>query len=282
MASFVKKNWYTLQQAVNALQSRYPDCTAGTLLQLGMEGRLDLSVVFSMDVLADVYRQVRKDELSFTEVPSLDGDRTISIPNGGDVVFDNDEQAYQATGHRVNLVAGAAFKLGMVGGEIEELQDLFWRGLGKPRAETTNIDGTFCRGMMSDGPALFRLMAPFDDRSKGYYPMGRLPAAAMIAIAQGDLDALLRGEQANEAHSARPAEPQGLDWPWGPHSTNLLRHLAGAARRFWANFDPSDISTAPTNEQVATWLQAKGVSQRNADAMATILRADGLPTGPRR
>lgn len=70
-------------------------------------------------------------------------------------------------------------------------------------------------------------------------------------------------------------------WPWGNYETENLRRLSAAAQKFWKLYDPSDPSTAPTNKDVGEWLRAQGVSNRIADAMATILRADGLPTGPR-
>ena len=70
-------------------------------------------------------------------------------------------------------------------------------------------------------------------------------------------------------------------WPWGKHETELLRHLDAAARRWWVHLDPSDNTTAPTNAAVSEWLQARGVSKVMADKMATMLRSDGLPTGPR-
>lgn len=73
-----------------------------------------------------------------------------------------------------------------------------------------------------------------------------------------------------------------LSWPWGRHSTVLLRNLAEAADRFWKNYDPDDPSSAPTNRQVAEWLEDRGVSTSKAEAIATILRADGLPKGPRK
>ncbi|ABB75475.1 hypothetical protein SAMN05216403_12327 [Nitrosospira multiformis ATCC 25196] len=79
-----------------------------------------------------------------------------------------------------------------------------------------------------------------------------------------------------------PITLSNLDWPWGRHETHLLRKLGGAAQRFWSNYDPSDPTTAPTNQQVIDWLKGEGVSERTAEIMATILRADGLPTGPRK
>ena len=72
-------------------------------------------------------------------------------------------------------------------------------------------------------------------------------------------------------------------WPWGDHHTEALGHLEAAAKRFWTLHDPDDASTAPTNDEVAGWLQQeRGVSKQKAEAIASILRADGLPTGPRR
>ena len=72
-------------------------------------------------------------------------------------------------------------------------------------------------------------------------------------------------------------------WPWGPHHTKSLGDLEAAARTLWTLYDPGDPSTAPTNDMVADWLVTeRGVSKDKARAMASILRADGLPNGPRR
>ena len=72
-------------------------------------------------------------------------------------------------------------------------------------------------------------------------------------------------------------------WPWGSHHTEALGHLEAAASRFWKLYDTADQSTAPTNEMVAEWLRdERGVSKEKAYAIASILRADGLKTGPRR
>ena len=72
-------------------------------------------------------------------------------------------------------------------------------------------------------------------------------------------------------------------WPWCKHRTKSLGDLEAAAMRFWTLYDSNDSSTAPTNNMVADWLiSERGVSKDKANAMASILRADGLPTGPRR
>ncbi len=73
-------------------------------------------------------------------------------------------------------------------------------------------------------------------------------------------------------------------WPWGEHHTELLGHLEAAARRYWGeNYIPADATTAPINATVSEWLQTeRKVSRTMADSIASILRPDGLPTGPRK
>lgn len=72
-------------------------------------------------------------------------------------------------------------------------------------------------------------------------------------------------------------------WPWGNHHTDTLGHLEAAARKWWVLYDPSDLTTAPTNEMVIEWLRSeRNVSREKARAIASMLRPDGLPTGPRK
>lgn len=86
-----------------------------------------------------------------------------------------------------------------------------------------------------------------------------------------------------EAFAWAPEElrPGNHQWPWGSHTTKDLDLLARAADKFWKHYTPSDKSTAPRNEEVRDWLIAQGMAKRTAEVVASLLRADGLPTGPR-
>lgn len=76
-------------------------------------------------------------------------------------------------------------------------------------------------------------------------------------------------------------------WPWGTHDTVMLGHLVAAANHFWkpvsegGNYDPERPTTAKSNKVVAAWLFQRTNSDNISKAMATILRADNLPPGPR-
>lgn len=72
-------------------------------------------------------------------------------------------------------------------------------------------------------------------------------------------------------------------WPWGDYHTESLGHLEAAAKRFWMHYDPTDETYAPTNVTVSEWLQKEcKVSRTMADSIASMLRPDGLPVGPRK
>lgn len=72
-------------------------------------------------------------------------------------------------------------------------------------------------------------------------------------------------------------------WPWGNHHTTALGHLEAAARKYWINYDPLDNTSAETNVRVSEWLQSeRKASKIMADSIASMLRPDGLPPGPRK
>jgi hypothetical protein len=74
-------------------------------------------------------------------------------------------------------------------------------------------------------------------------------------------------------------------WPWGDHHTELLGHLEAAGIRFWgaSYYDPTDKGTAPKNEDIESWLEKERGLESNSmrKKIATILRLNGLPKGPR-
>ena len=92
-----------------------------------------------------------------------------------------------------------------------------------------------------------------------------------------------RFEERNQLEAQKESASNAKHWPWGDHHTEFLGHLEAAAKRFWVNFDPTDHTTAATNEAVSSWLQSEHkVSMKRADSIASMLRPDDLPTGPRK
>jgi hypothetical protein len=66
--------------------------------------------------------------------------------------------------------------------------------------------------------------------------------------------------------------------PSTPEPQNM-RLAKEAAAKFYANVDESDPSTYPTNETVVAWLKLKGLSNRLAQSVATLIRPENAPKG---
>ncbi|MGH8060978.1 MAG: hypothetical protein ACREO7_03070 [Pseudoxanthomonas sp.] len=77
-----------------------------------------------------------------------------------------------------------------------------------------------------------------------------------------------------------PAPTSGK-WPWGDYETKLLREMKACAERFWKNYDPNEPDTAATKKVIVEWLEERGVANRTAEVIDTVLRAENLPKGPR-
>ena len=79
-----------------------------------------------------------------------------------------------------------------------------------------------------------------------------------------------------------PTEAEGGPWPWGTYTTRRLELVAEVVREFWSTYDPDQPKTAPTNAEIRAWLiEEKGVSEREATAIAMVCRADDAPTTKR-
>lgn len=115
--------------------------------------------------------------------------------------------------------------------------------------------------------------------SKGVLCPIPMKASVSVPAMNIELDAELKNAT---SYVAKITETKNNSLTFGNHETDLLRKMARATDRFWSRYDPSDISTAPTNKQVIDWLTKEGVALRTAEVIASILRVDGLPTGPRK
>ena len=115
----------------------------------------------------------------------------------------------------------------------------------------------------------------------GTHPLSRGISLEMVFEKGVITMAEIERYEAEQALSKKQQE--GCRWPWGSHHTTALGYLEAAAKRFWLHYDPTDNTTAPTNEEVSNWLKSEyGVSSTLANSIASILRPDGLPTGPRK
>lgn len=100
-----------------------------------------------------------------------------------------------------------------------------------------------------------------------YYPAGGLPKDAVIVVRTEALREF-------ERHSNGAPLPASR-----AHVSDKLAKVNQAALKYWANVDPKDRGTHPTNATVAAWLEQQGFSVALAEKAATIIRPEWAPTG---
>jgi len=283
------RRWLRLHEATAAIAEITDDfqITEGDVLELALQGRLKLSVVFPSGAWASPCVEVDEADIKYNEVPTLDGLGTIKLPVGGQLAYAPTGAVLQIQAKVIELDADWPYSLPMIGGEASDVEQAFWDYSNIEREETTSLSGTFVAEGFGHARRYFQLKGELPDstwKARNFYPVGSLPKNAVLVVKHSDIAdfaASLSSKSTAPRDTGREASPQFLKWPWGSHHTELLGHLEAAALKFWVNYDRADNTTAPTNEDVTNWLQERGVSKRIADAMATILRVNGLPTGPR-
>jgi len=63
------------------------------------------------------------------------------------------------------------------------------------------------------------------------------------------------------------------------HMSNHLTSLIQAAEKFWKNASREERDTHPSNDEVASWLESRGLSASLAEKAASIIRPEWAPTG---
>jgi hypothetical protein len=198
------KDWLTLGEAAKVLARRLGDeVSEADVLRLGLDGRLVLSVRFVNGTDARRGRLVPENQATYSEVPSLDGQRTVRLYRGPQL--DN--------GNVIELEEGivalrGVFDLPMIGGELHTVEAEYQRravaeqAAWPPCVEVTDVamDGAF----VTDGASYFQLQGwlkgdGFNIRAgKDYrrpvpspYPRGDLPEDAAVVVRPGPLRELL-------------------------------------------------------------------------------------------
>ncbi|MDO6460970.1 hypothetical protein Q4485_09700 [Granulosicoccaceae sp. 1_MG-2023] len=114
----------------------------------------------------------------------------------------------------------------------------------------------------------------YDDSPYIYPDFAEIPAPvfkfADLLCWTDDLERLAKQgrikRRADGQATSRNPDPDRQHYP--PH----LEALTLAWHRFWKNADPNDRDTCPKKQDVVDWLEDKGLSQKNADSGATIIK----------
>jgi hypothetical protein len=272
------KGWVSIDEAAMYLQTALGETVAPKdLLQLAIQETLRVAVRFPQPICARrIVRIISDDEISSDSTVGTSGLNWIWLgqhwPHKSMAILDPDASYFDGI-----------FELAMIGGEVEVIRTNEWIGNHEPPFGPHSNGHIVLRN--SQGELVTPITILWD---QGTDIAGRpnddcgwfgLPDTARLIVKFNDLNAII--EQA-ENRTSKENKSNRLSWPWGEHETQYLRILVEAATQWWSSYEPGNNKTAPTNHEVSDWLfRERKISKNLADAMASILRADDLPTGPR-
>lgn len=270
---FNARKWLTLDEASRVLTIQLNEpVDASTLIRLAIERTLTPSVYFSkpIPVIQAISYPANEVPVEAKKNPNLQ----LMLLENRIHAFDPDMPFPLETSITNHAISGV-FELAELAND-ELLEDVYAGFNGHPLSSNKYAESVIF--WSPDRTSLYMTATNnqinSDGQSKPKYSL--LDSTDMVVIQTSHLNSFC----ASLLDTAPINTLNKQTWP--DHETSKLQALRLAAIRFWKNFDPTDPSTAPTNEDVSNWLQREHkLSASLSDAMATILRIDGLRTGPR-
>jgi len=218
------KEWVTLEGAACHLSKILdePVCEAD-VLQLALDGHIKLTVDFPNHARAKIGRVVPYKEVPLHELPSLDGNGTITYAAGyplheiGSKDQLHEETPFIVFNDEVVSIDGL-WDLAMLGGERLDIEHDLQRLVGGPAITLVNIEGTFLNRRDGTWAALQeqfedRIVKDADGKNKkirgSYYPAGGLGTDCTRVVRTSEI--LAFQSKLNESASDKPLSSRERD-----------------------------------------------------------------------
>jgi hypothetical protein len=180
------KGWFTLSETAKHLTSTLgEEVSESDILQLALQHKLKLSVMFPDGVRGITCLRLKEEEITYEEVPSLDGKGTVLLARPTVAFYGPMGEAYTADGKVSWLDSDTPFELTMMGGEQSTVEARYWTlATGKIHEPGNGVWGTFVR----QGSQYFKLMdrlnpnRPPSYAPEDYYGIGNLSDDAILVV----------------------------------------------------------------------------------------------------
>jgi hypothetical protein len=262
------KNWLTLPEAARHLSEVLGEpVNEGDILQLAIQNKLMLSVMFPDGIRGQECEAVPEEDLTFTEVSSIDGKGTVLIPNPPIAFYDPSGVAYTEKSRTFWLETDSPFELTMLGGEAASVEASYWSfATGKAHEAGMSPWGTFVK----QGKRYFKLMDALPSvlvpgervgPPKDYYGLGQLPSSAVFVVETMNM---LRFEQSIEEASASKVDEEK---PLKSRERNSLLTIIGALLELVQSPRPGreDGQAAIISELLDNYSEKEGISKSNLE-----------------
>ena len=255
---FKLKKWLILVDAAKHLTSLFgEDVGPADVLRLGLDRHLQLSLHLVNGAYARRWIVVAPESIKWETVPTLDGKRTLQLPEGGPVWCGEDGVTRQLSNDVIEL-EDAVWDLPLLGGERRDIEDEYQRLTGGPAVTGVFLDGPFVRSMDGD---FYQLQAHFSDNEyargrelkkpyfhpDNFHPASGLPEGSVIVVRT---DALSQFQNQLSNDSGNLLSTRERD--------TLLKLIIGMAVQGY-KYDPT-AARSPVPKEITDDLSALGIS----------------------
>ena len=238
------KEWLTVEEAARHLSAIASEpVSEADILRLALDGHLTLSVRFVNHAHARVGPVVPVEQAKKFDVPSLDGNGTVTIIDGVQLAGGVVVQTYDAI-----VTLNGVWDLTMLGAEALDVEHRYQFLTGGPRVELVCLGGPIVRRgetyaqiqeSFSDNEFFdkSKLHEPYDD-PRNWYPAPALPGDAVYVVTVTALDELRHRLGVVEPSAAHPdpspqragrsgGRPMAATWPLWVAELVALIHEQG-------------------------------------------------------
>ncbi len=302
------KNWLTLTDSAKYLtRALGEDVSVADLLHLALQQKLTLSISLVTGHFGATGKQISMEdaELCRFSIKNERPDRVIETITGakkqaylkylsGERLTNNaygvinrpkEDAAVQFKGNVLHDYSGVLefdeddiqyvyglWDLTMMGAEALDIEDDFYRHIGGPDVILSTNSGVILSHPEIDSWLKLYHSEPYasnDLNAEDFIPADRLPEQEPIVIRRDELQRFadsLNKLATRNTDSDRQEYPPDLDI------------LVTAWKKWWKNVDRRDRSSYPAKVTVKNWLMEQGLSDKTADAGATIITPEWKKT----
>lgn len=259
MNRFIQKSWYTLTEAADYLTQNsqgHTKVTTSDVLQLAMDREITLSIRITQAGTTPLpFAELASGDLSAPEIEQSKKLRESNPlhPLSDVLLFERGafNPIFLGSGYIYTGVWDIAFI-----GSGERFFGMLWNISKLPDAPSLGrLDSTIPK-LPSPFEAGLNLIASGRDFAL-CVPIQAMPEGSYLGARISALSQLLTEDSNNTEHHEYPPQLEALTLAW---------------RKNWKNADPTDRSGCPKKDSVKAWLIEQGLSAKNADAGATIIK----------
>lgn len=259
------KGWLTLSETAKHLTSTFgEEVSESDILQLALQYKLTLSVMFPEGVRGVTCLRLKEEEITYEEVPSLDGKGTVLLARPTIAFYGPMGEAFAAEGKVSWLNTEAPFELTMMGGEQCTVEARYWTlATGKNHEPGLGVWGTFVR----QGTQYFKLMDRLDSHrppsyeQEDFYGLSNLPDDAILVV---ETKNLLKFEQSIDGNQT---DPELNERPLHTRERNSYLNIIGALLELIQSPRPGRErgQSAVIGELLENYSDKEGISKSNLE-----------------